>query len=110
MKSTPFTSTIWSPTCSSGSDAKAVQGSSAAAEFKVCLGYFFFLKGHLESDFCGQGAWLDVADVDPRFLGRTTGDADAHSPGAHKAEENLLLLDFFASDGRQACNTAFFLL
>lgn len=71
------------------------------------FGVFFF---HLKSDFCGQGAWLDVADVDPRFLGRTTGDADAHSPGTHKAEENLLLLDFFASDGRQACNTAFFLL
>lgn len=71
---------------------------------------FFFFKCHLESDFCRQGAWLDVADVDPRFLGGTTGDADAHSPGAHEAEKNLLLLDLFASDGRQACNAAFFVL
>lgn len=74
------------------------------------LAFFCFFKRHLESNFCRQGAWLDVADVDPRFLGGTTGDADAHSPGAHEAEENLLLLDLFASDGRQACNAALFVL
>lgn len=76
----------------------------------VPVGFFFFINCHLEADFCRQGAGLDIADVDPRFLGGTAGDADAHPPGAHKAEENLLLLDFFASNGRQAGNTAFLLL
>lgn len=70
----------------------------------------YFKNCNLESDFSRKGAWLDIADVDPRLLGRTTGDADAHAPGAHEAEKNLLLLDFFASNGRQTRNTAFFLL
>lgn len=65
---------------------------------------------HLESNFCSQGARLHVTDVDARFLCRTAGDADAHPLGTHKTEENLLLLDLLPSNGRQACNTAFFLL
>lgn len=40
-------------------------------------------KCNLESDFSRKGARLDIADVDPRLLGRPTGDADAHAPGAH---------------------------
>lgn len=74
------------------------------------MAFDYFKNFHLESNFSRQGAWLDIADVDPRLLGRTTGNADAHTPGAHKAEENLLLLDFFASNGSQACNTVFLVL
>lgn len=68
------------------------------------------LKDYLKSNFCRQGVWLDVTDVDTRLLGWTTRDANAHAFGTHKAEKNLLLLDFFTSNGRQACNAAFFLL
>lgn len=68
------------------------------------------MSNHLESNFCRERARLDITDVDTRLLRWTTGDADAHTLGAHKAEKNLLLLDFFASNGRQACNAAFFLL
>lgn len=77
-------------------------------EFHRCV--FVILSTHLKSNFCREGAWFDVTDVDTRFLGWTTGDADAHALGAHEAEENLLLLDFFASNGRQACNAGFLLL
>lgn len=47
------------------------------------MAFGYFKNCNLESDFSRQGARLDIADVDPRFLGRTTGDADAHAPGAH---------------------------
>lgn len=72
--------------------------------------FWSFLCCHLKSDFSREGAWFDITDVDTRFLGGTTGDADAHALGAYQAEEHLLLLDFFASDWGQACNAAFFLL
>lgn len=64
----------------------------------------------LESNLCRQGPRLHVTDVDSWFLGGTTGDADAHSLGAHKAEEDLLLLNLLPSNGRQARNAALLLL
>lgn len=68
------------------------------------------MDGHLKSDFCREGPRLDVADVDARLLGGAAGDADAHTRRAHQAEEHLLLLDFFASDRRQAGDAGFLLL
>lgn len=65
---------------------------------------------HLESNFSRQRSWFDVADVDARLLGWTTADADSNTHGAHQAEKNLLLLDFFASNGCQAGNAALFFL
>lgn len=67
-------------------------------------------KNHLKPNFCREGAWLDVTDVYTRFLGWTTGYADAHALGTNKTQENFLLLDLLSSNGCQACHTAFFLL
>lgn len=106
VKSTPFTSTIWSPTYMVRHTSRYV----ASGHQRFIEKFWSFLCCHLKSDFSREGAWFDITDVDSRFLGGTTGDADAHTLGAHQAEEHLLLLDFFASDWGQACNAAFFLL
>lgn len=57
--------------------------SDEAVGFQMAFLNGYFKNCNLESDFSRKGAWLDIADVDPRLLGRTTGDADAHAPGAH---------------------------
>ena len=77
---------------------------------EVHRGVLVIWKPHLKSNFCRKGAWFDVTDVNAGFLCWTTGDADTHTLGTYKAEENLLLLDLLPSEGCQACNAAFFLL
>lgn len=97
-------STFWNK------DTEAVHSRPVCKDPEFHRDVLVTLSNHLESDFCRKRARLDVTDVDAGFLCRTTGDADAHPLGAHQTEENLLLLDFFTSNGRQACDAAFLLL
>lgn len=97
-------STFWNK------DTEAVHSRPVCKDSELHRGVLVTLSDHLESDFCRKRAWLDVTDVDAGFLCRTAGDADAHPLGAHQTEENLLLLDFFTSNGRQACDAALLLL